>query len=167
MFSEVTLRSWKIQNFMKYQLFTNASKNNRWLQTTFCNINDLFGIKLICLRSELNVASFWICMDAAFFGIWDVFNNFLLIDATDRSKIRIDQKRFFIAIIIYPLSFFSNTPFKQLYNGTTHKIFIGSIMWKIISYFKLEKCLILIMSILTLKECATLKSLLLRKHNWY
>ena len=31
-------------------------------------LNDLFRIKLICLRSELNVASFRICMEAAFFG---------------------------------------------------------------------------------------------------
>ena len=42
-----------------------------------------------------------------------VFNNFLLIDATDRSKISIDQKRFFIALSLYPLSFFANTPFKS------------------------------------------------------
>ena len=46
-------------------------------------LNDLFGIKLIILRSELNVATFWICIDI-------VFNNFLLIDATDRSKISSD-----------------------------------------------------------------------------
>ena len=43
-----------------------------------------------------------------------VFNNFLLIDATDRSKISSDQKRFFIALSLYPLSFFANTPFKGL-----------------------------------------------------
>ena len=42
-----------------------------------------------------------------------VFNNFLLIDATDRSKISSDQKRFFIALSLYPLSFFANTPFKR------------------------------------------------------
>ena len=41
-----------------------------------------------------------------------VFNNFLLIDATDRSKISSDQKRFFIAL---SLSFFANTPFKANY----------------------------------------------------
>jgi len=41
-----------------------------------------------------------------------VFNNFLLIDATDRSRIRSDQKRFFIALSLYPFSFFANTPFK-------------------------------------------------------
>ena len=45
-------------------------------------------------------------------SVWDVFNNFLLIDATDRSKISSDQKRFFIALSLYPLSFFANTPFK-------------------------------------------------------
>ena len=39
--------------------------------------------------------------------------NFLLIDATDRSKISSDQKRFFIALSLYPLSFFANTPFKM------------------------------------------------------
>ena len=43
-----------------------------------------------------------------------VFNNFLLIDATDRSKISGDQKRFFYRISLYSLSFFANTPFKGL-----------------------------------------------------
>ena len=45
--------------------------------------------------------------------VFAVFNNFLLIDATDRSKISGDQKRFFIALSLYPLSFFANTPFKK------------------------------------------------------
>ena len=40
------------------------------------------------------------------------FNNFLLIDATDRSKISSDQKRLFFAVSLYPSSFFANTPFK-------------------------------------------------------
>jgi len=40
-----------------------------------------------------------------------VFNNFLLIDATERSRNSSDQKRFFIALCLYPLSFFANTPF--------------------------------------------------------
>ena len=31
-------------------------------------------------------------------SVWDVFINFLLIDATDRSKISSDQKRFFYRI---------------------------------------------------------------------
>ena len=44
-------------------------------------------------------------------SVWDVFINILLIDAIDRSKISSDQKRFFIALSLYPLSFFANTPF--------------------------------------------------------
>ena len=47
------------------------------------------------------------------YAVGDVFNNFLLIDATDRSKISSDHKRFFIALSLYPLSFFANTPFKR------------------------------------------------------
>ena len=43
---------------------------------------------------------------------WVVLNNFLLIDATDRSKISSDQKRLFFAVSLYPLLFFANTPFK-------------------------------------------------------
>ena len=42
-----------------------------------------------------------------------IFNNFLLIDATDKNKISSDQKRFFIALSVYPLSFFANTPFNM------------------------------------------------------
>ena len=45
-------------------------------------------------------------------SVCDVLINFILLDATDRSKIRSDQKRFFIALSLYPLSFFANTPFK-------------------------------------------------------
>ena len=48
------------------------------------------------------------------YSVWDVFNNFLLIDVTDRSKISSDQKRFFNALSLYPLSFFANTPSKPL-----------------------------------------------------
>ena len=48
------------------------------------------------------------------YSVWDVFNNFLHIDATDRSKISSDQKRFFIALSLYPLLFFANTPFNLM-----------------------------------------------------
>jgi len=47
------------------------------------------------------------------YSVLVVFNNFLLIDATDRSKIKSDQKRFFVALSLYPLSFFANTPFNS------------------------------------------------------
>ena len=47
-------------------------------------------------------------------SVWDVFINFLLIAATDRSKISGDQNRFFIELSLYPLSFFVNTPFNEI-----------------------------------------------------
>ena len=40
-----------------------------------------------------------------------VFDNFLLIDATDKSKISRDQKRLFFAVRLYR-SFFANTTFQ-------------------------------------------------------
>ena len=39
-----------------------------------------------------------------------VFNNFLFIDATDESKISSDQKRFFIALSLYPFHFSRTLP---------------------------------------------------------
>ena len=75
-------------------------------------LNDLFGIKLICLRSELNVATFWLCMDSTFFGM-SCFKPFSPYRRRDRSKISSDQKRLFMAVSLYPLSFFANTPFKN------------------------------------------------------
>ena len=42
--------------------------------------------------------------------VLDAFNNFLLIDATDRSKICSDQKRFFIALSLYPFHFSRTLP---------------------------------------------------------
>ena len=59
---------------------------------------------MLCL--ELN----WFCYDPSRMlqlsefvrnlrsSVWDVFNNFLNIDATDRRKISSDQKRLFIAV---------------------------------------------------------------------
>ena len=47
------------------------------------------------------------------YSVFDVFNKFLLIDATDRSKISSDQKRFFIALSLYPLSFSRTLPLKE------------------------------------------------------
>ena len=47
-----------------------------------------------------------------FSQFWDVFNNFLLKDATDRSKISSDQKRFFIALSLYPL-FLQTLPLRE------------------------------------------------------
>ena len=63
-------------------------------------------------RWMLQISEFvWLIRSLA----WVVFNNFLLIDATDRTKNKSDQKRFFFAVSLYPLSFFANTPFNKLY----------------------------------------------------
>ena len=51
-------------------------------------------------------------------SVWVVFINFLLIDATDKSKISRNQKRLFFAVSLYPRSFFVNTPFKLNKNLT-------------------------------------------------
>ena len=61
---------------------------------------------------------------------WVVLNNFLLIDATDRSKISSDQKRLFFTVSLYPLLFFANTPFKRgvfMINKGTFKTFIKNV----------------------------------------
>ena len=61
-------------------------------------------------------------------SVWDVFINFLLIEATDRIKIRSDQKRLFFAVSLYPLSFFTNTPFNfpgVTENKNFHTVFLN------------------------------------------
>ena len=52
-------------------------------------------------------------------SVSDVFINFLLIDATDRSKISSDQKRFFIALAYTPFHFSRTLPLKMLWIGKT------------------------------------------------
>ena len=77
-------------------------------------LDDLFEIKWILygLSRMLHFSEFvW----PLSYSVWDVFNKFPLIDATDRSKISSDQKRFSIALSLYPLSFFANTPFNNHY----------------------------------------------------
>ena len=77
--------------------------------TIGCNI----WMKLIWFSYGLSrIMQFSQFVWALSYSVWDVFNKFLLIDATDRSKISSDQKSFFIALSLYPLSFFANTPFK-------------------------------------------------------
>ena len=46
-------------------------------------------------------------------SVWVVFNNFLLVDATDRSKISSDQKRLFFSVSLYPFSVLANTSFEH------------------------------------------------------
>jgi len=55
-----------------------------------------------------------------------VFNNFLLIDATERRKIRSDQKRFFIALSLYPFHFSRTLPLiKKNYENFPFLFFLG------------------------------------------
>ena len=60
------------------------------------------------------------------YSVWDFFNNFLLKDATVRSKISSDQKRFFISLSLYLLSFFANTPFKNQFMCNKSLLFRNS-----------------------------------------
>ena len=55
----------------------------------------MFGIEFICSQSELNLSEFvWTLRSS----VLVVFNNFLLIDATDKSKISSNQKWWFFAV---------------------------------------------------------------------
>ena len=75
-------------------------------------LNYLFEIKWIfySLSRMLSFSEFvWVLCSS----VCDVFDKFLLKEATDRSKISGDQKRFFITLSLYPLSFFANTPFNS------------------------------------------------------
>jgi len=64
------------------------------------------------------------------FSVWDVFNNFFLTDATDRSKISSDQKHCFIAFSLLGV-FFANTPFKDSYNWA---IFLTNVLITIVLF---------------------------------
>ena len=73
----------------------------------------MFEIKLIFLPSTSRMLKFSQFVWTPCYSVRDDYNNFLLIDATDRSKISGHQKRLFIALSLYPLSFFANTPFNH------------------------------------------------------
>ena len=65
-----------------------------------------------------------------------VYNNFLLIDATDRNKISSDQKRLFFAVIAYtPFHFLRTLPLKckvsfplETYRGSEVKHLIKKVL---------------------------------------
>ena len=66
-----------------------------------------------------------------------VFNSFLVTDTTDRSKISGDQKRFFIALSLCPISFFANTPFNIMNFGQFVLIFfIVLIFFWVVRFFR-------------------------------
>ena len=90
------------------------------IDCTLQYLNDLFEIKLIFygLSRMLQFSEFVWALRSS---VWDAFNNFLLTDAMDRSKVSSDQKRFFIAFSLYPLSFFANTPFNDNYSCVVYE----------------------------------------------
>ena len=69
------------------------------------------NIWMICLESNLFISDLsWMLHLSEFIwtlrsSIWVVFNNFLLIDATDRSKISSKQHRIFFDVTYTPLIF--------------------------------------------------------------
>jgi len=56
------------------------------------------------------------------YSVCYVFINFLLIDAKDRSKISSDQKRFFIALSLYPFHFSRTLPLTNEVNCLWKKL---------------------------------------------
>ena len=79
----------------------------------------MFGInKLICYDPSwmLHLSEFVWTLRSSVLVVLNIFLLVILVDPTDRSKISSDQKRFFIASSLHPLSFFANTPFKNRFN---------------------------------------------------
>ena len=65
-------------------------------------------------------------------SVWIVFNNFLFIDATDRSKISIDQKRLFSHYAYTPFHFSRALPLSYKYFKI---IFSTNLLSKELSFF--------------------------------
>ena len=94
-------------NIRKYQLYTNASKNNRWLLFVILKLSDFV----------------WTLCSSA----WGVSNNFLIIDATDRSKISNNQKRSFFAVSLYDTPFYFSQTFPLILQslGNPHSVILN------------------------------------------
>ena len=91
------------------------AKNERVYRLTAKN--DRFWSLLILLLSVSSIRrkllKWLILINIVSIQIQKVFYNFLIIDATDISKISSNQKRLFFAVSLHPLSFFANIPFKE------------------------------------------------------
>ena len=74
-------------------------------------MNDLLGIELIFFYDGSRILQLSEFVSTLCFSVWVVYNNFLLIDATNKSKISINHHRIFFDVNLYPLSFFANTSF--------------------------------------------------------
>jgi len=111
MFSKITIRTLQIKNIMKNQLYTNTSKNYRWLWVCsiwmiYLELNRFFYDP----SRKLQLSEFvWTLRSS----VWDVLKKFLLIDAIDITKIRSNHHQLFLTVSLHPLSFFANTPFNN------------------------------------------------------
>ena len=65
-------------------------------------LNDLFRIKLFFFTIQVECRNFLNLFGCYLFGM-SSFNHFLLIDATDRSKISSDQTRLFFDVNLYSI----------------------------------------------------------------
>ena len=106
----------QVKNIAKYQLYMIASNkfdNNIWMVSLKLNwiIYDLSG--KLQLREFVWMLRSSLCV---------VFNQFLLTDATDRSKISSDPHRICLNVSLYPLSLFVNTPFKEVRKFTFRRL---------------------------------------------
>ena len=99
------------KNINKYQLLTNGSNKIRWL---WVKISEWFILELIWIFYDLSqilqLSEFVWALHSL---VLVVLNHFLLIDATDRTKINSNHHRIFFDVSLYTLSFFANNPFKQ------------------------------------------------------
>ena len=99
------------KNINKYQLLTNGSNKIRWL---WVKISEWFILELIWIFYDLSqilqLSEFVWALHSL---VLVVLNHFLLIDATDKTKINGNHHRIFFDVSLYPLSFFANNPFKQ------------------------------------------------------
>ena len=72
------------------------------------------------------------------YSAWVVFNNFFLTDATDRSKISSDQKRFFSLYAYTPFHFLRTLPLKGHFFLVHNKTTAFFDFWDIFKGFNLK-----------------------------
>ncbi len=122
----ITLQIKSMQTFYSFIAFF-------WAISKFLNVY----FSMICLKLKwfynpsriLQLSEFvWTLRSS----VWVVFNNFLLIDATDIRKSS-DQMRLFFAVSLYPFSFFTNTSFTVKFFVVTPKEYFPkqTLFWSI------------------------------------
>ena len=93
----------------QYQKYFEISNKNECVEKKSMIIG--CNIWMICL--ELNWFFYNPSRILQLSSVWVVFNNFLLLDTTDRNKISSNHNRIFFDVSLYPLVFFVNSPFRN------------------------------------------------------